>query len=332
MVASSTSAMGKRKKRKKRKKALKEGPQLKGRRRPERLANAREWLSAYDSTDNVHDFVLRYGVDRRCAILELRELGALSEAQEAEFRSALARAAQARAEKRARKRAQRARAEKNRAEKKRAKKARAKQKRAAQAHAAKLRLDRRREAENGAISMAEAYADEPPEGDWNLPEEHWPLEERWPLEEMLLDDARALALKVTERTIENLEDHRVHVRMTIEADPAVLARCVWGLMFAISALSFRDADLDFARRDNWTPGDMLRCLSFERGRLRFHADRVRGRCMMTTIEIDPESRITLETVNRGEAALGWISRFEANDPLLGVENNQLQEIEEEIPF
>jgi len=56
---------------------------------------------------------------------------------------------------------------------------------------------------------------------------------------------------------------------------------------------------------------MLRCLSFERGRLRFHADRVRGRCMRTTIELDPDGKIRIETVGRGEAALRWISTLRA---------------------
>jgi hypothetical protein len=71
---------------------------------------------------------------------------------------------------------------------------------------------------------------------------------------------------------------------------------------------------------------MLRHLSFERGRLHFYADYVRGRCMKTTIEIDREGRITLDTANRGEAATRWISKLQ------GKKTMPLVEDEEPIPF
>jgi len=116
----------------------------------------------------------------------------------------------------------------------------------------------------------------------------------------------------TESELKRLEGGRVHVRIVLEADPAVLARRAWGLIFAISARSFADADadVDFIDDHEWSADDMLRCLAFERGRLRFEADHVRGRCMQTTIEIDGEGKITLETVDRGEAAMRWIAKLQ----------------------
>jgi len=116
----------------------------------------------------------------------------------------------------------------------------------------------------------------------------------------------------TESEIKRREGGRVRVRIVLEADPAVLARHAWGLIFAISAFSFADADadLDFTDHYEWGADDMLRCLAFDRGRLRFDADHVHGRCMQTRIEIDGEGKITLETVNRGEAATHWIARLQ----------------------
>jgi hypothetical protein len=76
----------------------------------------------------------------------------------------------------------------------------------------------------------------------------------------------------------------------------VIESCAWGLIFALGVLSFADArprgisGIDFAEKDDWCVGDMLRHLRFERGRLHFHADYVRGRMMKTTIDIDKEAR------------------------------------------
>jgi hypothetical protein len=135
-----------------------------------------------------------------------------------------------------------------------------------------------------------------------------------PIEYVLLEHVRALDPRVIETRIESLDAASMRVRITLEDDPEVLARCAWGLIFAISAFSFAGAceDSDFADHDAWMADDMLRHLSFDRGRLCFHADHVRGRCMKTTIEIDREGTITLETVNRGEAATRWLAKLQGN--------------------
>ena len=133
----------------------------------------------------------------------------------------------------------------------------------------------------------------------------------------LLKDVLALDLQVLDTTIESgMDPEIVHVKVILEDDPDVLATCAWGFIFAIGVLSFADArprgisDIDYVEGDQWQVGDMLRGLSFEQGRLHFHADYVRGRCVKTTVQIDREGRITVETVNRGEAATRWIAKLQ----------------------
>ncbi len=141
-------------------------------------------------------------------------------------------------------------------------------------------------------------------------------DEHWQIEDTLLKDARSLDLRVIETkivtTIDRFDEARVDVRITLEDNPDVLAKRALGLIFAIGALSFADADAnpDVMDHDEWTSDDMLRRLSFERGRLRFEADDVRGRCMNTRVEIDGSGRISLETSNRCEAARQWIATLQ----------------------
>ena len=64
---------------------------------------------------------------------------------------------------------------------------------------------------------------------------------------------------------------------------------------------------------------MLRHLEFRSGHLYFDADYVRGRCLKTTIEITSDGIITIETVNRGEAALRWVDKLKGKKYLQAVE-------------
>jgi len=86
----------------------------------------------------------------------------------------------------------------------------------------------------------------------------------------------------------------------------------FGLIFAISLLSFHDArpagasELHFEANDEWTVGDMVLHLRFERGRLHFYADYVRGRLMKTTMDVLPDGKVTIQTVNRGRSARRWL--------------------------
>jgi hypothetical protein len=152
-----------------------------------------------------------------------------------------------------------------------------------------------------------------------------------PIEYELLKDVVALNLKVLDTKIEHFMDN-THVKILMqdvdpeaepdeEDDSNVIESCAFGLIYALGVLSFADArprgisEKDYAEKDDWRVGDMLRHLRFERGRLHFYADYVRGRSMKTTVEIDKDGKIMLETVNRGEAATRWVARLQGKKTL-----------------
>ncbi len=98
----------------------------------------------------------------------------------------------------------------------------------------------------------------------------------------------------------------------------------FAFLFTIGALSFEDArprgssGIDYAEKDRWTAGDMLRHLRFEREELRFYADYVRGRCMKTKLIVRADGTFLLETVNRGETATRWIAKLQGERTLSAV--------------
>lgn len=104
-------------------------------------------------------------------------------------------------------------------------------------------------------------------------------------------------------------------------DPDILASCSFALIYGLGVLSFADARprghsaIDFAETDDWFVGDMLRHLKFEHGRLQFYADYVRGRMMKTTVEINSDGVIRLETINRGESAARWVATLQGKKSL-----------------
>ncbi|MBK7074575.1 MAG: hypothetical protein IPH44_19990 [Myxococcales bacterium] len=72
-------------------------PRRKRMRRPARLATAARWLASYGGKHVVHGYARWYGVDRLCAIKELRLLGvAVSQEYESQIRGTLERRAEAR--------------------------------------------------------------------------------------------------------------------------------------------------------------------------------------------------------------------------------------------
>jgi hypothetical protein len=68
-----------------------------------------------------------------------------------------------------------------------------------------------------------------------------------------------------------------------------------------------------------SPWVLVRSL-FDHGRLHFYADYVRGRCLKTTVDIDKDGKIVVETVNRGEAATRWISKLQGKKVLSLVDD------------
>jgi hypothetical protein len=136
-----------------------------------------------------------------------------------------------------------------------------------------------------------------------------------PVEYKLLKDVAALDLKILDTKIEEFMES-THIKIVLEDDPDVLSSCAWGLIYAIGVLSFADArprgnsEMHFAAKDDWCVADMLQHLSFEFGRLHFYADYVRGRCLKTTVDVDKDGKIVVETVNRGEAATRWVAKLQ----------------------
>jgi hypothetical protein len=98
----------------------------------------------------------------------------------------------------------------------------------------------------------------------------------------------------------------------------------FGFTFCLAVLSFADArprgfsDREFAEDDEFTVGDLLDCLRYERGELRFSADYVRGRCLKTDIAVQPDGTATLETRCRGEAATRWVARLKGKKMIEAV--------------
>ena len=136
----------------------------------------------------------------------------------------------------------------------------------------------------------------------------------------LLEHLLALELQVVE-TKGTEFGGTVHMKMVLREDPDVLATCAFALIYGLGVLSFADArprgvsGMHFQEDDQWYVGDMLRHLRYEHGSLYFYADYVRGRMMKTTIEVQQDGTIRLETTNRGESAALWVATLQGKKKL-----------------
>ena len=150
--------------------------------------------------------------------------------------------------------------------------------------------------------------------------------EREPIEHELIRTGIASEFEVTGTQVEPTaagDDSLMRIVLQIpEEDVEVIA---FGLIYVLGVLSFADGRPRglsgewFEDDDQWTAGDMLRGLEFARGRLRWCADYVRGRCIKTSVEVNRDGKVLIETVNRGEAALRWIDRLRGKNYLQAVE-------------
>ena len=154
-----------------------------------------------------------------------------------------------------------------------------------------------------------------------------------PYEYELLTEVVGLRFEVIERHVaETPED--LHVRLTCrvreeaaddeeaaDEDDVDVGTFAFGLVYAFGVLSFHDArprgisGIDFQEKDSWTVPDMLRHLRFQRGELHFYADYVRGRMMKTTVRVQHDGTVILDTVHRGRSAERWITMLEGKKPL-----------------
>lgn len=95
----------------------------------------------------------------------------------------------------------------------------------------------------------------------------------------------------------------------------------FGFLFTICVLSFADARpressvIDYIEKDEFQVGDLIGCLRWENGALRFYADYIRGRRMKTDLVLQPDGTGRLTTVGRGKAALMWLERLKGKKPL-----------------
>ena len=116
-----------------------------------------------------------------------------------------------------------------------------------------------------------------------------------------------------------------HVRLTLQMPEDDVECFAFALVYVLGLLSFHDgrprgySGRFFEDDDEWRADDMLRHMEFRRGCLHFYADYVRGRCVKTTVEVTSHGIVTVETVNRGEAALRWVDKLKGKNFLRAVE-------------
>ena len=95
----------------------------------------------------------------------------------------------------------------------------------------------------------------------------------------------------------------------------------FGFLFVIGVLSFADARpretsiIEYAEHDEFQVGDLIQCLRWESGALRFSADYIRGRRMKTDLVLRPQGSGRLTTAGRGKAPLLWLERLKGRKRL-----------------
>lgn len=141
----------------------------------------------------------------------------------------------------------------------------------------------------------------------------------------LLEQVAGLEIGVLEQHTEPTAVDDVFMRIQFRIDRDDVSISAFGLVFAVGVLSFHDARPRgvsgkwFEEGDEWTVGDMLEHLRFERGELRMYTDYVRGRMMKTTVVIRGDGTCTLETVNRGERASRWLTHLQGKKVIAAVD-------------
>jgi len=154
------------------------------------------------------------------------------------------------------------------------------------------------------------------------------MEREEPIEQELLKSAMIAEVTVVDIAITPTSTGDRHVRLEGRLGDDEHDDVEWsafGFIYAIGLLSFHDArprgvsGMHFEAHDQWTAADMQRHLRYERGRLSFETDYVRGRMMKTDVTIFPDGRFTLDTTNRGEAASRWVARIQGKKVLAAVQ-------------
>jgi len=119
-----------------------------------------------------------------------------------------------------------------------------------------------------------------------------------------------------------------HLKIICKIDPDEVDTSAFGLIYTLSLLSFRDArpagasEMHYDENDAWRANDMLRCLRFQWGLLYFEGDYERGRRLKTTIKLDKDGTLTLETSGRGTSATRWINTIQGKTVLSVIEGGK----------
>ncbi|MDQ6963734.1 MAG: hypothetical protein Q9M13_02305 [Mariprofundales bacterium] len=127
----------------------------------------------------------------------------------------------------------------------------------------------------------------------------------------LLEQIVGLELRNVETEYADHADGVMCIRFKIDEED--VATSAFGLIFALGVLSFHDArprgmsEMDFKEKDEWHVADMLRCIRFEDGILRFYADYVRGRMVKTSVDVHKDGTVQIQTVGRARVAERWIA-------------------------
>jgi hypothetical protein len=151
-------------------------------------------------------------------------------------------------------------------------------------------------------------------------------DEHEPIEHDLIRAGTVVDFEVVDTIVEpTAAGDDSHVRLTLQIPEYDVECFAFALVYVLGLLSFHDgrprgySGRFFEDNDEWRADDMLRHLEFQRGCLHFYADYVRGRCVKTTVEITSHGIVTVETVNRGEAALRWVDKLKGKNFLRAVE-------------
>jgi len=98
----------------------------------------------------------------------------------------------------------------------------------------------------------------------------------------------------------------------------------FGFLYFIAYFSFKDArprntsEIDYEENDYFTVSDMVSCLSFVNGKLKFYCDYLRGRLVKTDISIEPNGKVEIQTISRGNALKRWLQKFQGKATLQSV--------------
>ncbi len=147
----------------------------------------------------------------------------------------------------------------------------------------------------------------------------------------LLETGSLVAFDVVDTHIENfagITSVRLELQLgEIDEDRERTEDHEWGslgFIFCIAALSFDEArprgisEMDFEEVDEFSMADLVDHLRYERSKLRFSSDYIRGRCMKTDVTVGPDGSATIETRNRGESATRWVQLLKGRKHLKAV--------------